>query len=109
MYSTADAVEPVAVETTVEKYSIEQGQQPHSEIRAFPYLDVGGRRWMKAEASWPLFCVNRHLQRDTAAPSTWLALTRDGNARVLTLSGASIYQPNDEMPAPGRPPGGRAS
>ena len=96
MYSTSDAAQPVETATSVEKYSITQGNHRIPEIADVPYLDVvaalddtGGKL--------TLFCVNRNLQRDITARIRVAGFTPRGDAQVSTLAGTSIYQPNDEM------------
>jgi alpha-L-arabinofuranosidase len=44
-----------------------------------------------------LFAVNRHLHRDVPARIRLKGFPATANARVLTLSGSSIYQHNDEV------------
>jgi alpha-L-arabinofuranosidase len=95
MYSTSDAVQPLETRTDVEKYSIEQGNNRIPSIPDVPYLDVvsaldaGGGKLT-------VFAVNRDAKRDITAEVKLAGFTARGRARVLTLTGVSIYQPNDE-------------
>jgi len=96
MYANADATVPVETRTTVEGYDIREGNNRIPEIPDVPYLDVvaalndGGDRLT-------VFAVNRHLHRDIPARLEISGLSPAPQARVQTLAGTSIYQPNDEL------------
>ena len=96
MYSTADAVQPVATETTVERYSITQGNNRIPEIPEVPYLDVVSAL-DETGGKLVLFCVNRHLNRDIGATIRLNGFVPRGQGKALTLSAWSIYQANDEL------------
>ncbi|MCC6861163.1 MAG: hypothetical protein IT158_21525 [Bryobacterales bacterium] len=96
MYSTADATVPVGVRTTVETYDVAEGNNRIPSIPGVPYLDVVAAL-NDAGDRLTLFCVNRHLHRDLASTIRIGGFRPSAEARVQTLSGASIYQPNDEL------------
>lgn len=95
MYSNADATTPVETRVTAEGYDVEEGNRRIPEIRNVPYLDVVSAL-NDAGDKLTLFCVNRHLYRDIPAQVRMSAFLPASLARIETLSGTSIYQPNDE-------------
>ncbi len=96
MYSTADAVVPVEARVSTEGYDIEEGNNRIPEIRDVPYLDVVAAL-NEAGNRLTLFCVNRHLDRDIETRIRISGFTPAAPARLQTLAGISIYQPNDEV------------
>ncbi len=96
MYSNTDATRPVETRVAAGAYDIEQGNSRIPKIRDVPFLDVvaalddAGKRLT-------VFCVNRDTQRDLPASISLAGFKPARQARVQTLAGASIYQPNDEM------------
>jgi alpha-N-arabinofuranosidase len=95
MYSTADIAAPVESRVKVETYDVREGNNRIPEIPAVPYLDVVAAR-NESGGRLTLFVVNRHLTRDLTAELTFTGFTPAPEARAQTLSGTSIYQPNDE-------------
>ena len=94
MYSTADAVQPVGARVTGDAYDVEQGNIRIPEIRDVPYLDVVAAL-NAAGDRLTLFAVNRNTAADVPAQIVIAGWTPK-QARVKTLKGASVYQPNDE-------------
>jgi alpha-N-arabinofuranosidase len=95
MYSSADATQPVAVETTAGTYDVSEGNNRMPEIPGVPYLDVVAAL-NDAGDKLTLFCVNRDLHRDYATRIETAGFAAS-QARVQTLAGTSVYQANDEM------------
>ncbi len=95
MYSTADIATPVETRVKVETYDVTEGNNRIPEIPAVPYLDVVAAR-NETGGLLTLFVVNRHLTRDLTAELRIRGFTPAAEARAQTLSGTSIYQPNDE-------------
>jgi alpha-N-arabinofuranosidase len=96
MYSTADVTTPVETRATVETYDVTEGNMRIPEIAGVPYLDVVAAL-NDAGDRLTVFAVNRHPRRDLTARLTLAGFAASGQARVATLAGTSIYQPNDEM------------
>ena len=94
MYSTADATTPVESRVDGASYDVEQGNNRIPEIKGVPYLDVVAAL-DDARSRLTLFVVNRDAARDTPARIR-LAGFRPTRARVSTLQGESIHEPNDE-------------
>jgi alpha-N-arabinofuranosidase len=96
MYSTADITTPVETRANVETYDVSEGNNRIPEISGVPYLDVVSAL-NDAGDRLTLFAVNRDLQREVTAKLKLTGFATSGEARVTTLAGTSIYQPNDEM------------
>ena len=96
MYSAAGATVPVEVRATGEKYDVTEGNNRIPEIPGVPYLDVVAAL-NDAGDKLTLFAVNRDTTRDIAARIKLAGFRPAAQARVETLAGTSIYQPNDEM------------
>ena len=96
MYSTADITTPVETRAKVETYDVSEGNNRIPEISGVPYLDVVSAL-NDAGDRLTLFAVNRDLRRDVTAQLKLTGFATSSEARVTTLAGTSIYQPNDEM------------
>lgn len=96
MYSNTDATRPVEVRTTVAGYDVHEGNNRIPEIPGVPYLDVVAALNDAADRL-TIFAVNRHLHRDIPARLRLTGFAPAPQARVQTLAGTSIYQPNDEL------------
>ncbi|MCL6505548.1 MAG: hypothetical protein K6T59_00840 [Bryobacteraceae bacterium] len=96
LYSTADIAIPVASQIRGPGYDIREGNVRIPEIPDVPYLDLTAALNERGDRL-TLFVVNRHLHRDIPARIRLKGFRAAGNARVLTLSGASIYEHNDEV------------
>lgn len=96
MYSTADIATPVATRVTGPGYDVREGNNRIPEIPDTPYLDVTAAL-NEAGDRLTVFAVNRHLNRDLPARIRLTGFGARGQARVWTLSGASIYQHNNEI------------
>ena len=95
MYSTADAVWPVASITTADGYDVHEGNRRISEIANVPYLDVVAALGANKDRL-TLFCVNRHLERDIPARIRIAGFEAGSQARVQLLVARDIYQGNNE-------------
>ena len=96
MYSNADATTPVETRTACDGYDIQEGNNRIPEISDVPYLDVVAALNDQRD-TLTLFCVNRDLYRDIPTRIKLAGFAPARRARVLTLAGVSIYQPNDEL------------
>ena len=95
MYSTADATTPVAIHTTGAAYDVHEGNNRIPEIPEVPYLDVVAAL-NDSGSTLTVFAVNRHLDRDIPAKLLLAGFQPASRARILTLSGTSLSQVNDE-------------
>ncbi len=95
LYSTSHADVPVAVDTTAGDYNVEHGVTRLPDIPDVPYLDVVAAL-DKSGDELTLFCINRHLQQDIPAAISVDSFKPTREAKVESLSAASIYDVNDE-------------
>ena len=95
MYSTSGATRPVETHVAVENYHVAEGNNRIPEIRDVPYLDVVGAL-NDAGDRLTLFAVNRHTAQDLTARVKLAGFAAGPEARVQTLSGASLSDANDE-------------
>ncbi len=96
MYSTADAFAPVKVETDSGHYDVHHGITRLPEISNVPYIEVVGTLNKQGD-TLTLFCLNRDLTRDIPASIAIGGFQAKGEAKMETLSAASIYDTNNEM------------
>ncbi|MCL5744406.1 MAG: hypothetical protein M1541_10855, partial [Acidobacteria bacterium] len=95
MYSTADAVWPVASVTTGEGYDMHEGNRRIPEIPNVPYLDVVAALGANKD-HLTLLCVNRNVKREIPARIRIAGFQADSQAQVQLLAARDIYQFNDE-------------
>ncbi|MCS6952673.1 MAG: hypothetical protein NZM33_07415 [Bryobacteraceae bacterium] len=96
LYSTADIATSVATRVTGPAYDVKEGNNRIPDIPDTPYLDVT-TALNEAGDRLTVFAVNRHLYRDLPARIRLTGFRASGQARIWTLTGASIYQHNNEM------------
>jgi alpha-N-arabinofuranosidase len=95
MYSTAQADQPVEVNSNAGHYNVEGGITRLPTIENVPYLDVVAAT-SQAGDRLTIFCVNRHLTEDIPATVTVSGFAPAGSAAVQSLYSDSIYDVNDE-------------
>ena len=96
LYSTADAVVPIQVESDSKTYDVHQGILRLPEIGSVPYLEAIAAL-NKRGNRLTIFVVNRHLTQDIPTKISLSGFDAQDKATVNSLFASSIYEGNDEV------------
>jgi len=95
LYSTANAVVPVSVDSDSPRYDVHEGVTRLPEIRSVPYMETTAALNKRGDRL-TIFCVNRHLTQDISTTISLAGFDAGGTGTVESLYAPSIYETNDE-------------